>query len=268
MIISYDRPILTWIASNATFLTDQDRMSNGRATSATRLLADGTFTLTSGFDGSSIVPKLAGLVGVSLDVGTSVTCAFKRAADGSHSYQSQTQTVKKRDDGSKAVWFGYADGLDAVVSVQFSVTLASVPSGGLTLDIGEAWIGPGRSVCAKATYGINSQSFGKQQLSNYGQPYPTRRNFAYAHDLELSPSYYDGTFADAASLQYIRTKLQNFAICAIVPIDQTPFQGTHTIDPDYVNRHAALCYMTGDSLTEDQTTWALKATFNEIPATL
>ena len=270
MIISYSRPALSWTLVNATAVTDLDRMTNGRPTSKVRLLVDDTFTITGSAVGG-FSPKLCGLESVSLDIGTSVTCAFKRASDGGYTYESKTYTVKEADDGSRHVWFAYPDGLDDVVGVQFTITMGDLGSPPEAyVDIGELWVGPGATLNSLQTQSNRSARYSRQQTSGYGQPYPVRRNAGSVHTIEVLPTDYNGAYVDTNNFRHIRSQIENYETCVVVSIPATPYQNAVQIDDEVVNRHAALGFMSssGVDIGVDQAHFKMQLEFTQVPRTV
>lgn len=266
MIISHTRPDILWTLTNGTFVTEQSRLTNGRVTSATRILADDDLLLAGTFNGGEIVPKLAGLIAVSLEPGTMVTCSYKRDGDSGYPYQSQTQPVVQAADGSKNVWFAYPEGLDAVTDVQFSIPLSNIPTAGLYVDIGEMWVGPGSEYKVQPTYTLGLDRLSRQQLSIYGQPYPVKRSYKRSHVIQLIPTRYNGAFVSTDNHITLSSAIARFETCAIVPITSAMFDGISAIDADYVNRHAALCYAEDIRPLElEDKFFTSEFTFTEIP---
>ena len=249
MIISYSRPKLTWTLTGATALTDVARLTNGRATSACRIDcggdSSGEVTMAATFGGSQIVPKLAGIIGTSLAAGTNVTCSYIRTGDAGYGYQSQTLPVIVRRDGVRVVWFALPDDVDACYGVQFSFdATAQIDSGGLILDFGEIWVGPGASLCITPSYAAAAKTHSDLALSVNGQPFRVVRQTSTEHNLTLRPYGFDDVFgAPGTDIESIRQACSEYAPCAVVPMTREAFSGRGAMDSAIINRQAAFGYV-------------------------
>lgn len=271
MIISYSRPKLTWTLTGATFLTDYDRLTNGRATSATRIdVATGPVAMTATFSGSQIVPRLAGIVGTSLAVGASVTCEYIRTGDAGYGYQSQTLPVVQRRDGVRVVWFALPDAVDACYAVQFSFDATSqMDSSGLTLDFGEVWVGPGASLCITPDYSASTSSHSDLASSVNGQPFRVVRQSSVEHALRIGPATFAKVYGNpAADLAAIRQACSEYAPCAVVPMTREAYSRVAVDDPAIINRQAAFGYAKniGAISANPAPMFSVGMTFVEIPA--
>ena len=209
MLISHSRPAIAWtlIGTGAAWLTDADALTNGRPASASRVQwSSGVLTLR-GTWGSAIVPRVVGLVGLTLDVGTVISLAFRRPADAGYTYLDDTyqQAVTQLADGSRCAWFVLPDGLDPVIGVEYRVT-----TGSGIFDIGEAWIG------AADDFQVTSMSEAIVDPTiarrSYGsQPFYAPRRAYRTAEIDILPLY------DAKAVAY-RDLRQTFTMDATVVI--------------------------------------------------
>lgn len=273
MIISYSRPRLTWTLDGATALTDLDRLTNGRATSACRLDgggdSSGAITMTATFSGSQIVPRLAGIIGTSLPAGTSVTCSYIRTGDASYGYQSQTLSIVQRRDGVNVVWFALPEGVDACYGVRFTFDASALlTSSGLLVDIGEVWVGPGSSLCITPDYTASNDSHSDLETSVNGQPFRVERQSSVLHKLKFAPAKFTEFFGDLTKdIAFIRQACNEYRPCAVVPIYSTPYQNEAPSDT-IINQQAAFGYVRsiGEVAANPAPLFSGNMDFVEIPA--
>jgi len=159
MLISYNRPSdIAWslIGAGSAWLSDDagDALTNGRPAAASRLQwlsgaqTTGSILTLRGTWGSAFAPRVVGLVGLTLPVGTLITLALRRPADDGYTYVADVpqQRVVQLPDGSRCVWFVLDDVLDPVIGVEYRIAndvngSASIAAD-VAIDIGEAWVGP------------------------------------------------------------------------------------------------------------------------------
>jgi len=159
MLISYNRPAdIAWslIGDGSAWLSDDAgaALTNGRPAAASRLQwlsgdqTTGSVLILRGTWGTAFAPRLVGLVGLTLPVGTLISLAFRRPDDDGYTYLADEpqQRVVQLPDGSRCAWFVLDDGLDAVIGLEFhianDVNGAASIAAGAAVDIGEAWVGP------------------------------------------------------------------------------------------------------------------------------
>lgn len=156
MLLSYNRPAITWTLAGdgAAWLTESDVLTNGRPAAAARLqwlsgaqTTASVLTLRGAWD-TAFSPRLVGLLGLTLPVGTLITLAFRRAQDAGYTYLAgqASQRVVQLPDGSRCAWFLLANGADPVIGIEYRIAndvdgVATIAAGAV-VDVGEAWVGP------------------------------------------------------------------------------------------------------------------------------
>lgn len=163
MLISYNRPpdiTPTLTGTGAAWISDDQgsALVDGSPTRATRIQWLSGAQTTSSVLGlraawaTAIVPRVAGLVGLTLPVGTLVALALKRPSDTGYSYQTSTysQRVIALPGGSRCVWFVLAEALDAIEAIEFQLIndvdgSASIAADS-AFDVGELWVGVGAQI--------------------------------------------------------------------------------------------------------------------------
>lgn len=232
MLISYSRPAdIAWslIGAGTAWLSDDAgaALINGRPAAVSRLQwLSGAQTTASvlilrGVWGTAFAPRVIGLVGLTLPVGTMIKLAFRRPADAGYTYLADVpqQRVTQLPDGSRCAWFVLAAGLDAVIGVEFRILnnvggSASIPAGSV-FDIGEAWVGPTFDVCVRRTMQdhvvdptVKRRSYGSQTFASPRLPYRSIQ-------LELVPQR-DSKIGDVRA---VRGKVMQTARVAVVPVE-------------------------------------------------
>lgn len=281
MLISYSRPeSLSWTltGTGAAFLTDDDRLTNGRPESGTRIQwLTGAQTTSSvlGLRGTwpqASVIRLCGLVGLTLPTGTRIVCSLKRAADAGYTYQSVETDVVQRFDGVRVAWFPFDAGLDEVVSVEFAiyndVDGSAVIDADSTFQIGEAWIGEGEDWCIRPQYQSERKDLSKMNKSLGGQPFPVRRRAEAISQIEFTPQIYSDAYVDTGSFADMRERMLAFEPCVVVPITGEPFSNS-AVTIANVNRHAEFGYCSNPGPIVGQAPrFVMSAQFTAPPALL
>jgi hypothetical protein len=174
MLISYSRPKpIAWslIGDGSAWLSDDagSALTNGRPAAASRLqwlsgaqTTDSVLALRGSWS-TGFAPRVVGLIGLSLPVGTLISLAFRRPADADYSYLADTysQRVVQLPDGSRCAWLVLDAGVDAAIGIEYRIANdvdgASAIAAGAPVDVGEAWVGPAVDVAHEVGWarGIN-----------------------------------------------------------------------------------------------------------------
>lgn len=281
MLLSYSRPeAISWTltGTGAAFLTDDDRLTNGRPESGTRLqwltgaqTTSSVLGLRASFPVATVI-RLCGLVGLTLPVGTRIVCGLKRPADGGYTYQTAECDIVQRVDGVRVAWFPFADGLDEISGVEFAiyndVSGAATIEADSTFQIGEAWIGMGEEWCIRPQYRSERNDLSKMNKSIGGQPFPVRRRSEAISQLEFTPVVYSDAYANDGSLYDIRERMLAYEPCVVVPIIGAPFTNA-AVTLEYVNRHAEFGYLSDPGpITGEAPRFIMSAKFTAPPALL
>lgn len=282
MLISYNRPSdIAWslIGAGSAWLSADagGALTNGRPAAASRLQwLSGAQTTASvltlrGTWGTAIVPRVVGLVGLTLPVGTLIRLAFRRPADAGYTYLADMpqQRVVQLPDGSRCAWFVLDDGLDPVIGVEYrlvnDVGGDALIAAGAAIDIGEAWIGPTVEIPHEAGWsrGINDPSVlrrskGSQLFASKQRSWRTLQ-IQFSPDLEAAVR--GNGLEGGSDWEQIEAALLGGAPCVVVP----RWRGQTT---DYLQRTAMLMAATKQTdIQHAAASYYNKAvSFEELPA--
>ncbi|MEW5833661.1 MAG: hypothetical protein AB1832_01235 [Pseudomonadota bacterium] len=282
MLISYTRPNpIAWslIGAGAAFVTDDagGALTNGRPAEATRLqwltgaqTTGSIFTLR-GTWGTAVVPRVVGLVGLTLPAGTLITLAFRRPADAGYTYLADvpSQRVTQLPDGSRCAWFVLDAGLDPVIGVEYRIAndvdgAASIAADS-TFDIGEAWVGPAVDIPHESGWGRGltdpttlrrskgSQLFGREQRA--------WRTLQVRFTVTTVDEVAGGALANGEDWELVEAQLRAGASCVAIP----RWSG---ITADYLQRNALFAAATQQGAVQNSAgaLYGRDYTFEEIPA--
>lgn len=281
MLISYSRPeSIAWslTGAGAAFLTDEDRLTNGRPESGTRIQwLSGAQTTASvlalrGIWPSATTIRLCGLVGLTLPVGTKIVCGLRRPKDSGYNYHPAECRVVQRIDGVRVAWFPFDADLDPCIGVEFAVYndvngSASIEADS-TFSVGEAWIGEGEAWCIRPQYESSRADLSRLVKSIGGQPFPVRRRAEALSQLEFTPQVYTDAYARTGSLADLRERMLAYEPVVVVPITGEPFTRT-PITLANVNRHAEFGYCSSPGpIVGDAPRFVMSAQFIAPPALL
>src|SRR5690606_24663700 len=126
-----------------------------------------------------MVPRLAGLVGLTLPEGTRIVCGLRRATDSGFDYVTAETRIFQRLDGVRVAWFAFDADLDPCIGVEFAiyndVNGAAVIEEDSTVEVGETWIGRGSDWCIRTQYESGREDLSTLNKSVGGQPFPVVR---------------------------------------------------------------------------------------------
>lgn len=281
MLISYSRPeSIAWtlVGKGAAFLTDDDRLTNGRPESGTRIQwLSGAQTTASVLDMQAVWPaaatiRLCGLVGLTLPVGTRIVCGLRRPADANFDYVTAECRVVQRQDGVRVAWFPFDAGLEPCIGAEFAIYNDVGGSSPIVADstfsIGEAWIGEGEAWCIRPQYESSRSDLSRLNKSIGGQPFPVRRRAEALSQLEFTPQVYTDAYARTGSLADLRERMLAYVPVVVVPITGEPFTRT-PITLANVNRHAEFGYCSSPGpIVGDAPRFVMSAQFIAPPALL
>lgn len=205
MLISYDRPkdlVCSLIGSGAAWLSDDAgaALTDGRPANVSRIQwLSGDQTTASELIlratwGTALVPRVLGLIGLTLPVGTLIKLALRRPADAGYTYQVDTysQRVVQLPDGSRCAWFVLPAALDAVIGTGFQilndVNGSATIAAGSAFDVGELWVGPAVEIPHEKDWTRAFNDASRKSRSKGGQLYTVQQRgwrtlqatFAYA----------------------------------------------------------------------------------------
>lgn len=281
MLISYSRPeSIAWslTGAGAGFLTDEDRLTNGRPDSGTRIQwLTGAQTTASvlalqGVWPVAAVMRLGGLCGLTLPIGTKIICSLRRPADSDFDYVTFETRVVQRFDGVRVAWFPFAADLDPCIGVEFAVYndvngSASIEADS-TFSVGEAWVGEGEAWCIRPQYESGRADLSRLVKSIGGQPFPVRRRAEALSQLEFTPQVYTDAYARTGSLADLRERMLAYEPVVVVPITGEPFTRA-PVTLENVIRHAEFGYCsTPGPITGDAPRFVMSAQFTAPPALL
>ena len=281
MLLSYSRPAsIAWTldGTGADFLTDEDRLTNGRPESGTRIQwLSGAQTTASVLGLRGVWPvatviRLCGLVGLTLPVGTRIVCGLRRPLDVGYDYVTSEATVVQRIDGVRVAWFPFDAGLDAVIGTEFAIYNdvggSSPIAADSTFSVGEAWIGEGEAWCIRPQYESARNDLSRMVKSIGGQPFPVRRRAEAVSQLEFTPQPYSDAYERTGSFADMRERLLAYEPCVVVPITGEPFSRA-PITLAHVQRHAEFGYCSSPGpIVGDAPRFVFSAGFTAPPALL
>lgn len=282
MLISYNRPSdIAWslIGDGSAWLSDDAgaALVNGRPAAASRLQwLSGAQTTASililrGTWGTAIAPRVVGLVGVTLPVGTLIRLAFRRPADAGYTYLADIpqQRVVLLPDGSRCAWFVLDDGLDPVIGVEFhmvnDVNGAASITAGATVDLGEAWVGPTVEIPHEAGWsrGIADPSVLRRSKGSqlFASPQRSWRTLQVQFSPDVEADVRGDGLDGGSDWEQIEAALLSGAPCAAVP----RWRGQTA---DYLQRTAMLMAATkqDDIQHAAGSYYSRNVTFEELPA--
>lgn len=282
-LILHSRPAgIVW-TTNEAFLTSTDALTDSKPARATRVEFEGGaitdyVTLTGAWStptvlrGGWLIIDRGGVTGIKVQV------RGKRIADGGYTYalggNALTQRAIQRNDGTIAVAWVFAEGLDPVVGIEIRIyddADGVIFSGGY-LDIGEVFVGEGADIRIRREFGdtMDDPSLFEQSLGN--QPHTVERKRAMVREIEICPVDFDDAYMAETSLTALRERLVGKRDCVLVTAFRQPATGgAGAIDYDVVQQMALFgkCTELGtlQSLAEGPY-WTVRLVFRESPGRL